>query len=721
MNQSLVKPLRLTSVPLCLCGSILVFTGSLTLAQVPRINTFFPIGGKAGTTVEVEIRGSSLSGAEKLLVSGKGVTGTIQPGAAKVDEQFRPLFQSKCQGCHELRSPANRSMSPAQWAATVDRMVRVRQAPISSDESGKITQYLQSAARAGRLTAQVQIAADAQPGLCEIRIANGKGASTAALFEIGNRPEVLGTNGKLADAQPVSLPCIANGTLAGNAERHYYKFAAKKGQRLVFDLKGFRYNESSQLFFNPNLRLYDAAGTEIVENHGYYDLDPLIDWVCPADGDYTLEVRDLLGRGNPGSVYRLTMGPVPYDTVLFPAAAPPGKVASLTALGKNLPDGGSALQVAAPPDSGMVTISTPFGSEPLYITSHPIVRDDAVSTPIALPACFTGRLAAAGEADSFTVTGNGAYEIEVFADRLGSPAQVRVAVLGPNGRPVVNVNGDSRGTVNLEAGKSYTLKVAEAEGKGGSDFVYCVEVRPVQPLLLCAVRPDNITVRAGSTTAVEVVVLRRERVEGNVEVVVEGLSAGVTAASVLITPDRQTGYLLLTASADAALADQPVRIIARARGVSAEVKTQATPQETYLLNNQPRYVDRDDCFVSVRPPADFTAQVVSDLKAIQVHPRRGTPVKVSIARKPGFSGPVTVRIVGLPQGWVAGPETVAGDKTEVSLLVRPDGNNTNPFLNRDASLPPIVAVVEAVQDDYPTVVAALVVNRAERVDDDGKP
>src|SRR5207302_7819084 len=65
-----------------------------------------------------------------------------------------------------------------------------------------------------------------------------------------------------------------------------------------------------------DLRLYDAAGKELVENHGYYDLDPLIDWTCPADGDYTLEVRDLLGRGNPGSVYRLTMGPLAREASL---------------------------------------------------------------------------------------------------------------------------------------------------------------------------------------------------------------------------------------------------------------------------------------------------------------------------------------------------------------------------------------------------------------------
>ena len=109
-------------------------------AQIPRINTFFPIGAKAGSTVEVEIRGSSLDGASLMLVNGKAVTGTLAPGGAKVDETFKPLWQAKCASCHELRSPANRSLTPGQWTATVERMVKLRSAPLS--EALKINRTL---------------------------------------------------------------------------------------------------------------------------------------------------------------------------------------------------------------------------------------------------------------------------------------------------------------------------------------------------------------------------------------------------------------------------------------------------------------------------------------------------------------------------------------------------------------------------------------------------
>ena len=71
----------------------------------------------------------------------------------------------------------------------------------------------------------------------------------------------------------------------------------------------------------------------------------------------------------------------------------------------------------------------------------------------------------------------------------------------------------------------------------------------------------------------------------------------------------------------------------------------------------------------------------------------------------GYRGPIQVRIAGLPSGWVASPETVSGDKNEVTLTIRPDGNNTAPFFKRDAALGPWKALIEAVVDDLPFVVA----------------
>ena len=527
--------------------------GAAALAQAPRINTFFPIGGKAGSVVEAEVRGSGLDGAELLLSDRPGVSGMVLPGSARADETNKPIWQSKCGSCHELRSPANRSLSPAQWAATVDRMIKVNQAPISALDADKIVQYLQSAARAGRLAVEVKIAQDTKPGMYELRLVTPRGVSTAGRFEVGALPEVIGMAGTSEHAQTVMLPCVANGSITANGQRHGYKFKVQKGQRIVFDFKGYRYNDATQLFFNPILRLFDMKGHEIAESHWGHDIDPLLDWTAPADGDYVMEASDLLGRGNPGNVYRLTMMQIPSNA--------------------------------------------------------------------SLPADPTGA--------------------------------------------------------------AYTPLAGYA-------------------------RPDAITLRPGLTTAVQIVINRRDGVEGDIAVTAEGLPAGVRAGLLSIPADRGDGWLLLSASPDAPNSAGPVRIILAGKIKTATSRAVVIGQEITRLGNDWHSVDRTQITLAVRGQAQFHAELATP-GPVRVLPKDGVPFKVRIKREKGFQGGVTVRIDGLPSGWVANWEYNAPDKEEVSLLIRPDGNDTNPFMKRSKSLPPITAVVQAFSDDFLFVVGTFTV------------
>lgn len=556
--------LSFSVLSLCLCASVVGVS-----AQMPRITTLFPIGGKAGSTVEVEIRGANLSGADALLVSGAGVSGRVLPGDAKPDETHKPLWQTKCAGCHELRSPANRSMTPAQWAATVERMIKARQAPIGQDEAEKITQFLTSAARAGRVTAQIQVAPNTPPSICEIRIATSKGVSTVGYFEVGNLPEYLAANGKRTEAQPVVLPCVANGTIVANTERHFFKFGAKQGQKLIFDLKSFRYNELVQTYFNPMLLLYDAAGKQIAENHGYSDLDPRIEWNCPADGEYTLEARDLLGRGNPASVYRLTMGTLPPNT------APPA----------------------------------PIGQ-----------------------------------------------------------------------------------TANLQTVPMF-----------------------------CYARDANITLRPGMTTPVEIHVAKRDG-SGTIQIEAQELPQGVTAEPLTIPQERGIGYLLLRAAPDAKPAEKPLRIWATWKTDKGETRTLVVPQEEHRLNNSPRFTDRAEAVAVVRGQTDFTVKLVGSA-AIRVHPRDAVEVKLAVTRRSGFQSGITFVVRNLPSGWTANAEGIGADRNELVLRIRPDGNNTKPFMERDKKLPPVKAYIEAIAEEFRFIVATLDVrpaplNPKDKDDDD---
>lgn len=363
----------------------------------PRLNSLFPAGGQLGTTVEIAIQGSDLEGAHTLIIEGDpGITAQLHPGDGEVDDTYRPVFEANCGQCHELRSPNNRSMTPAQWQATVQRMITEKGAEITSEAQTQIVAYLTSAARANAgLTAELSIAPDAPIGFREVRIVGKHGTSTAWTFEVSNTPNVIETesNNIPESANTVALPSRINGVINPGGDEDYYVFEGTQGQRCVFSVKAYRLNNISQQFFNPTISVFDAKGVELGRSNGFYSLDPLLDVTLPADGPYLLRIRDLLHRGNPDSVYQLTSGVLPYNTYLFPASGTvpneerhPGRsvetfygppmpsepsVIQCVIGGENLPQTKWQVELAANEQPGLIQIRTSYGIFPFIIGAHP--------------------------------------------------------------------------------------------------------------------------------------------------------------------------------------------------------------------------------------------------------------------------------------------------------------------------------------------------------------
>ena len=160
----------------------------------------------------------------------------------------------------------------------------------------------------------------------------------------------------------------------------------------MFSVKAYRLNNISQQFFNPTISIFDAKGVELARSNGFYSLDPLIDMTLPDDGPYLLRIRDLLHRGNPDSVYRLTGGVLPYNTYLFPAggtlptedmeqtqppaetnqalygpASPPkANIVQCVIGGENLPETEWQVKLTADDQPGLKQIRTPYGIFPIH-------------------------------------------------------------------------------------------------------------------------------------------------------------------------------------------------------------------------------------------------------------------------------------------------------------------------------------------------------------------
>ena len=392
MKKKAISP----SVFLVCLSCLFLANNHFVFAQgTPRINALFPPGGQVGTAVDISVHGADLVDAHSLIIEGDtGITGELFDSSGEVDTTHQALFEMACTQCHELRSPSNRSMAAAQWEATVDSMINERDAPISVEDRDKIVSYLKSAvAASGGLTLRLSIPPDTPPGVREIRIVGKFGASTAWPFEISEQVEEieLEPNSSIDDATPVVTPIVINGLINSNADADFFQFDGYEGDRFIFEVKAFRLNNASQQFFHPVITLFDADGEELARSTGFYVLDPLIDYTVPADGTYYLGIRDLLYGNNPSSVYRLSMGTIPYNTYIFPPAGKIGTVVNAVLGGENLPDISATdssashdipVDLTANRKPGLEEIRTPYGNFPFISSLAPETVEVGLSEPI---------------------------------------------------------------------------------------------------------------------------------------------------------------------------------------------------------------------------------------------------------------------------------------------------------------------------------------------------
>ena len=126
----------------------------------------------------------------------------------------------------------------------------------------------------------------------------------------------------------VQLPVVVNGQiLSGQVDR--YRFAAKKGQRLVFAVNAQQLlpyiADAVPGWFQATIRLSDAQGKELAYAGSYrFHPDPVLFYEVPADGSYTIEISDSIFRGREDFVYRMALGELPFVTSIFPLGGQAG-------------------------------------------------------------------------------------------------------------------------------------------------------------------------------------------------------------------------------------------------------------------------------------------------------------------------------------------------------------------------------------------------------------
>jgi hypothetical protein len=125
----------------------------------------------------------------------------------------------------------------------------------------------------------------------------GAGSRTGLLLELDDLPEYLDKQ------KPISLPAILNNRIEKPGHVDLWNWTAKKGDVFVFDLRAARLDSR----LDGVLTIQDASGKELARGESApAQPDALVQFTVPADGTYSVQVRDRFrSRGGPEFSYRL--------------------------------------------------------------------------------------------------------------------------------------------------------------------------------------------------------------------------------------------------------------------------------------------------------------------------------------------------------------------------------------------------------------------------------
>jgi hypothetical protein len=482
----------LSKSTLTFAASVL-FAASAIAQQVtlplPRILTVMPMGGQAGQNVEVTITGENIEDVTELTFSTPKITAKPVAGAVN-----------------------------------------------------KFT---------------VSIAADAAVGVYDARVMSRLGVSSARAFSVNKLPEVVRTkaNNTVETAMALPVGTICNATMTKRAV-DFYSFQGVKDQAVAIDCAAVGIDSR----LTPVVILADSKGADLKVNR----TGGIIDFTPPADGTYIIKVSDLTYQGGERHFYRLALQPSP--------ALPQPQTQTVSAM--SWPPADLAPNAAAK-------------------ETEPNNKD---AQKITLPCDIAGAFYPAADVDTFEFTAKKGetWWVEVASERLGlntdpfvlvqqvkdgkftdvaelydiaPPMKVTSNGYSYDGPPYDAGSPDVMGKFEVKEDGTYRLQVRDLFGGTRTDAnnIYRLIVRQAAPDFALAAWAVHMTLRngdraslskpmalrQGDARAFEVAVQRRDGFDGEIEISMENLPQGVSAAGLKIGKGKTYGHLILTAADNA--------------------------------------------------------------------------------------------------------------------------------------------------------------------------
>jgi hypothetical protein len=548
-----------------------------------------------------------------------------------------------------------------------------------------------------KLRVHLEVPKDAPLGFHSIRLATVGGMSNLRLFCVDDLPQIMETDSNRSKSSPqaVAFPCVVIGK-ADTELSDYYQIHVKAGQRVSFEILGRRLGSA----FDPQLTLYDPrTGQELPGGHSNdapgLQTDARLTYVFKADGDYVIEVRDVMYRGGPDFWYRLRIGDFPCATVPIPMAVRRGGQVTVHFTGPMV-EGVAPIEVAVPTDPAVTAVSVaPRGANGLYgwpvtlavggyeeLVEQEPNNDQAHANRIPVPGGITGQFLQSGDVDHFVFSAKKGrrYLIEAQTRELHSPTEVYMVLKDAKGKQVAASNPAAAARIDFTAPDDgdFTLAVEHLLYWYGPSEAYRITVTPYEPGFDLSLGIDRFDIPPGGVTPVAILATRHDY-KGPIDVHVTGhpsITGHVTIQSGQPPSANQpAATLFLSATPDAAVGPYDLRIRGSAtingKSVVREVnlKTVVSRELAGLPFPPPQLLSQIGLAVTETPP--FTLKVKTDRPGTN----RGSPVPLTITatRAADFAEEIALSAVNLPANVTASLKSIPKGQKEAKAQMIPAG------------------------------------------------
>ena len=552
----------------------------------------------------------------------------------------------------------------------------------------------------GQVKAKLKIAADCTLGTKHIRIRSASGLSDLRNFTVSALPTVqeVEPNSDFKQPQVIANNVTVEGIIQ-NEDVDYFVFEAKKGDRISAEVEGIRLGDT---MFDPYVAILNEARFELATSDDAALLwqDGVVSVIAPADGKYTVQIRESSYGGNGSCYYRCHIGGYPRPMSVVPAGGKPGQKVAVKFLGdvsgeftrefdlpaKAAPD----FAVFAQDEKGI----SPSGNRFRVVDLENSIEQEPnesiqQATKAGSPIAFNGVLSSKTDADffGFTAKQGQTFDIHVWARRLRSELDPVLILYNAQGG-VLGSNDDSSGPdsfirFGVPADGEYFLEIRDHLHRGGNAFHYRIEVSPLFPEAQLGVSEfvqyvePKIAIPQGSRFPL-IINANRIAFGGVLDFKGLDLPAGVTVESFGMAADQGVAQVLLAAAPDAPLSGKFSQI----KGTLVDANNPIPPTGEVRLptvlvrgqNNVPFWTEQTySLAMAVTQKVPFTLEIVEP--KVPLVQSGQMSLKVVAKREGDFKAPIKIELILNPNGVNSSREvSIPEGQNEALIAVNAAGN-----------------------------------------------